>query len=349
MKTERAWAFGPSIFRKTSFLTLLMVSIALVFVACSKDDDEDESLLYLEGSPHFSLPMYAMTGEILEVTASGVVTEGVSYTWAFGSLDSISVSGAGKETIRLRVPDSIATYTVSVTANAGDEYYGSVYSMTMMSIGKESLTGVEAPQKVFTDPRDGMEYGIVEIGNLQWFSNNLNWKGAGQGYGKTDAGAYVFGRLYTWNDATGGVSASGLGNGVQGVCPQGWSIPTNEDWIDLAMALNGGQQVTFTEDWKDIAGKLMVDAKFNGEKVWPYSPLVNITNEYGWNALAGGSSSNNYNNYANVLSYGFWWSCSERDSNNGYYKYIFNEYPHVSAAFSAKDGMGASVRCVRLK
>lgn len=350
MKTEREGAVAPNIFKTTKFATLLMVSIALVFGACSKDDDDEGTdMKYLEGSPYFDLPAYAMVGDIIEVTASGVSTEGVTYDWTFTGMDSISVAGPGNATIRLRVPDTLMVFDITATAKAGDEYYSAVYTGQLMSVGPKSLTGVEPSQKVFTDPRDGMEYGVVEIGNLEWFAQNLNWKGAGQGYGKTEAGAYVFGRLYTWNDATGGVTASGLGNGVQGVCPQGWSIPTAEDWVDLAKAVNGGKEVAFNEDWKGIAGKLMANAKFNNVSVWSYSPLVDITNEYGWNALAGGSSYNNYNHYNNVLSYGFWWSCTERDSNNSYYKYIFSEYPNVSTAFSAKDGLGASVRCVRLK
>lgn len=350
MKTEREGAVAPKIFRSTKFAALLMVSIALVLCACDKDDeDEGSDMKYLEGSPYFELPVYAMTGDILEVTATGVATEGVSYTWTFPGLDSISVSGTGKETIRLRVPDTLRVFEITATASATADYYSAVYSNEVMSVGENSITGVPEPEKTFTDPRDGNVYGIVEIGNLEWFARNLNWKGAGHGYGKTEAGAYVFGRLYTWNDATGGKSASGLGNGVQGVCPEGWSIPTSDDWTDLAKAVNGGKDVTFLEDWKGIAGKLMANAKFNGVQVWSYSPQVDITNEYGWSALAAGSSYNNYNNYNNVLSYGFWWSCTERDSNYAHYKYIFSEHPNVPTAFAAKDGMGASVRCVRLK
>ena len=68
----------------------------------------------------------------------------------------------------------------------------------------------------------------------------------------------MFGRLYTWNDATGGESASGLGNGVQGVCPEGWSIPTAEDWVDLAMAVNGGENVEFKEDSRQVYGKCKI-------------------------------------------------------------------------------------------
>lgn len=349
MKTERRGAASPKFFRTAKFVTMFMVSIALVMTACSKDDDDEGSELnYLEGSPYFYLPMYAMCGDVIEVTVSGITTEGVKYSWSLGGLDSVSVSGTCNETMKMRIPDSLASYKITATATASDEYYSSQFSNQLMSIGEGSLTEVPVAEKTFTDPRDGNVYGVVEIGNLEWFARNLNWAGKGEGYGKTDAAAYVYGRLYTWNDATGGVAASGLGNGVQGICPDGWSIPTAEDWEDLAKAVNGGVKADFKDDWKGIAGKLMVKAKFNGEWVWPYSPAVDITNDYGWSALAAGSSSNDYNHYSNINTYGFWWSSTQRDSNNAYYRYIFSEFPNLSVSFSAKDGMGASVRCVRL-
>lgn len=353
MKTERVWAVCPKIFKTAKFFTVIMLSMALVLVSCNKDDDEDGSgMKFLEGSPVMELPMYAMCGEVFEVTASGVTTPDVLYTWTYLGLDSLSAKGTDNSTIVLRVPDSLATYSITVKANGpSDEYYASVYTGNVISVGDGSLTGIPAAGKTFTDPRDGKVYDIVEVGNLEWFAQNLNWEGAGEGYGKTDAAAYVFGRLYTWNDATGGKAAegSGLGEGVQGVCPDGWSIPTAQDWIDLAMAANGGVYVPFQDDWKGLAGKFMANAKFNGNWVWPYTPDVTPTNDFGWNALAGGSSHNGYTLYKNILSYGFWWSSSEKDSNNAYYKYIFSEFPNFPTGFAAKDGMGASVRCVRLK
>ena len=61
MKTERRGAASPKFFRTAKFVTMFMVSIALVMTACSKDDDDEGSELnYLEGSPYFYLPMYAI-------------------------------------------------------------------------------------------------------------------------------------------------------------------------------------------------------------------------------------------------------------------------------------------------
>ncbi len=328
--------------------TAILAMCAMVVLTSCKKDEEEETLLYLDGSPKFELPIYAMVGDTLTLHASGVLTEGATYRWTFPCLDTIAFYNDTTVAV-IYIPDTLGTFTVSLIADAGDEYYSSSTSQKITSLSNQSLTELPQAGKTFVDPRDSKEYPIVEIGNLQWFARNLNWEEKGEGYGKTDAAANVLGRLYTWNDATGGESASGLGNGVQGVCPQGWSIPTNEDWIDLAMAVNGGVEVDFLSDWKGIAGKLMVSAKFNGTAIWPYSPDINITNDYGWNAIPAGSSYNNYNNYQNIFEYGFWWTCTQRDSSTAHYRYIFKDYPNVSVNYTAKaDGLGANVRCVRL-
>lgn len=348
-KTERVGGVAPKFFRAGLFAKILMLSLVAVFAACDKDDEEEgKTLQFLEGYPTFECPVYAMVGDTISITASGVMTEGVEYKWSFGDLDSLTVLGSDKSTIKLILPDTLGTFDITVTASAGEYYYTSTYTNTVTSIGPGSLKGVAEADNVFVDARDSQMYGYVKVGNLYWMDRNLNWKGAGQGYGRSDAAAYVFGRLYTWNDATGGESASGLGNGVQGVCPEGWSIPTKEDWEDLGTALNNGEAVNFAADWKGIAGKLMAPAYFNGDKVWPYSPEVDPTNDYGWNALSAGTGVLNYTVFSNICKYGFWWVGTERDSNNAYFRYIFCEYPNVSVNYSSKDGMAASVRCVKL-
>ena len=348
MKKETVKSVGLKALRSFKIAVLAVVSLSFVLMSCNKDDDESETLLTLDGTPTFYLPIYALAGDTLVMHASGVTTVGAYYEWRCEGLDSLNVSPDGL-TLTAVAPDSVAVYDVTLTADKGDDYYSSSLVQYVTVLKESSLTGTDTSKVTFTDPRDGNVYGIVELGNLQWMDRNLTWAGAGEGFGKTDAAALIFGRLYTWNDATGGESASGLGNGVQGVCPPGWSIPTDEDWIDLAMAVNGGKQTAFLDNWEGIAPDLMAPAYFNDKAVWTYSPDVTPNNKYGWNALAAGCSMNNYNNYTNMLSYGFWWSSTEKDSKNAHYKYMYNEFPDVSVNYCAKDGMGASVRCVRLK
>ena len=348
MKIESVKEVAQVLFRAFKISVVCVLALAFVSTSCKKDDEEEDELLRLEGAPNFDLPIYALPGDTIKLYAYGVNTKGAYYSWAFGGLDTLYESDDLK-TVWLQAPDSLGVYEVMLTADCGDEYYSASLSQFISVIGDSSLTGMIPSPMVFVDPRDDNEYGIVEIGNLQWFNRDLNWKGAGKGYGSTEAAAKILGRLYTWNDATGGESSSGLGNGVQGVCPPGWSIPTNEDWIDLAMALNGGVEVSFMDNWKGIAPDLMAIAVFNGSAAWKYSPAVTPTNAYGWNALGTGCAQSGYNHYSNMLSYGFWWSSTQMDSQKAHYRYIYSEYPDLSVDYCSKDGMGASVRCVRLK
>jgi len=335
-------------FKYLTITAMTLLSFAFVFSSCDNEEDNTDTLLTLDGSPQFYLPIYAMVGDTIEMHASGVYTPKSTYEWSYEGLDSLYESD-DLLTIKVIAPDSLATYSVTLTADCGDEYYSSSLTQFITILDMSSLCGTKESESSYVDPRDNSVYGIVEIGNLQWFNRNLNWKGAGQGFGSTEAAAMLFGRLYTWDDATGGLSASGLGNGVQGVCPPGWSIPTDEDWIDLAKAVNGGKDVAFMDNWKGIAPDLMADAQFNGSAVWTYSPDVTPNNKYGWNALAAGCAQTDYSHYNNMLKYGFWWSSTEKDSKHAHYKYMYNEYPDFSVNYCAKDGMAASVRCVRLK
>ncbi len=73
----------------------------------------------------------------------------------------------------------------------------------------------------FTDSRDNKSYFTVKIDSQTWMAQNLNydteksfWHNNESGYG-----AY-FGKLYKWEDA-------------QNVCPDGWHLPSLEEWSTL--------------------------------------------------------------------------------------------------------------------
>lgn len=338
--------------KNLKYLSLLAVAAAFVTVGCHKGSDDNMSD-YMEGSIDYDFPAYSLVGKSYKVRSGGIIapTSGVTYYWT-SSFTKDTVMGQVDKVVEATytIPDSLATFNVIQHAMA-DGYYQTTATKFCTSVKPYiggSLTGVTAPADSILDPRDGQFYYTTEAGSLVWFAENLNYQGAGAAYSSADDAGIVFGRLYTWKDATGGESGSGLGGGPQGVCPEGWSIPTNEDWEDLAEAL-GGRHYDFKDNWLGLGEMVMVDGSFNGENFWPYSARVTPKAKFGWDALATGYCVNNYHNYYGLFSNAYFWSSTESDGDNAYYRYIYYDLPNFPFGYTPKDEMGASVRCVKLK
>ncbi len=81
---------------------------------------------------------------------------------------------------------------------------------------------------------DGNTYATIprEDGNC-WMQANLRIN-VPDSYQASGVDEEKYGRLYTWSAATKGES----GEKVQGICPNGWHIPTKAEWDDLERAAN---------------------------------------------------------------------------------------------------------------
>ncbi|MFW6254833.1 MAG: fibrobacter succinogenes major paralogous domain-containing protein [Chitinivibrionales bacterium] len=87
---------------------------------------------------------------------------------------------------------------------------------------------------------DGNEYRTVTIGGRQWMAENLVVSQAPDGtpierycYNDDTASCDSFGALYTWDVAMNGSREQE----AQGICPDCWHIPSDQEWKELEMAL----------------------------------------------------------------------------------------------------------------
>ena len=92
----------------------------------------------------------------------------------------------------------------------------------------------------FLDVRDNQVYKTVQIGNQIWMAQNLNFETDSSSYADQLDSSEIHGRIYTWNDAV-GVSMEDcpkdsvclLKRTIQGVCPEGWHVPSFDDFYVL--------------------------------------------------------------------------------------------------------------------
>ena len=319
----------------------ITVSLLIVLTAGCKKDEEAESSESMIGILNFVLPEYMLSGTQYNLIGEGITfpVTGINYKWSTTGFAPDSATGLSATVI---TPLEIGEYTVTLSAQM-DGYYSKSISRTTTIIkpsSPESFSGVVYGNDFITDPRDGKHYYFSEIGDLFWFSSNLNWEGSGRPYKNISALSHIYGRLYSWQEAT-------ATTGDNGICPPGWRVPTNQDWENLAKYLNGGVSLPFDDPWRGLGSKITVEAKLNGANMWKYSPNNNKENLFHWNALPGGNATGILSSFININYYGIWWSSTQADASNAHYRYIYFDSSDFSYNIANKTYFGASVRCVR--
>ena len=119
----------------------------------------------------------------------------------------------------------------------------------------------------FVDTRDGQSYKTVKIGNQNWMAENLNYdtlnKHGSWCYNDSNIYCHIYGRYYTWSAA---MALDSIYNSTrwtpdfphQGVCPNGWHVPTDSEWhilIQFTDSLNSGKILKGNDDlWRDNTG-----------------------------------------------------------------------------------------------
>ena len=208
---------------------------------------------------------------------------------------------------------------------------------------------------------DGYTYDLVGIEGQCWFAENLRtehyangdaipgeltdgeWSNTTNGamtvYGEGTSPVYYgsddevtnladYGRLYTWYAV---VDARGL-------CPSGWHVPTDGEFMTLEMELG---LVWYAADYEGWRGNIGIQMKSSPEN----SPSWNGANTSGFSGLAGGNRRYNGHFY-DEGDYGYFWSASNFGVNAAWIRILGGDNVGVARQHSQKT-YGYSVRCVR--
>lgn len=192
------------------------------------------------------------------------------------------------------------------------------------SVTPQSSASVDAPAVEYgtlADSRDGKNYKTVAIGGKTWMAENLNFDNSAIATGSIDssfcydgipANCEKYGRLYQEYAAT-------------TVCPEGWRLPTADDWRDLT--------TTAKSEFGDNNGSLRAVGEWENTI---FGDNVTATNASGFSALPAGYRAktgecdgegtkayfwgeDNMNHYAWILSNQY--DMEKESMQRGYYAY----------------------------
>ena len=214
---------------------------------------------------------------------------------------------------------------------------------------------------------DGNVYPTVVIGDQVWMAKNLAVTTYPDGipiqflpedewwdslrvdekafcyYDNLSSNGNTYGALYSWSAAVNGQdSLDPELEPIQGVCPDGWHLPSDGDWKELEMFLGMTALTADSTGWRgNIGGKL----KSPGREHW-LIPNVGATNETRFSALPAGDRFPK-GDYNNLHFSTFFWTSSNYNETNAWARALGYYVTTMYRGHQDSKEFGFSVRCVR--
>jgi uncharacterized protein (TIGR02145 family) len=180
-----------------------------------------------------------------------------------------------------------------------------------------SVRCVQDTGSFFIDPRDNKKYRTVKIDTQTWMAENLNFNAASSVcYNNDSTYCNTYGRLYNWATA-------------MTACPAGWHLPSDAEWNVLTsfVGTDAGTKLKSVSGWSTSSG------------------YKAGTDDYGFSTLPGGSGGSD-DNFDHVGNNGYWWSASEYNASNAWYRNMGYHITYVNRNNFNKNYL-FSVRCLK--
>ena len=221
-------------------------------------------------------------------------------------------------------------------------------SSSSVSLSSSAESIYDATANTLTDLRDGQVYRTTTIApagsgySEVWMAENLNYETANSYcYNDNASNCTKYGRLYTWAAAmdsvgTWSINGKGCGNGttcsprypVRGVCPQGWHLPRDIEWYELAAAVGESMAAVMlksTTGWNKNGGG---------------------ADDYGFSALPAGLRYG-IGDYDYEGDYAYFWTSIDLNNGDARSRYLYYYSSQGLVPSDRYKDFGFSVRCLR--
>jgi uncharacterized protein (TIGR02145 family)/uncharacterized repeat protein (TIGR02543 family) len=309
--------------------------------------DHNQTLRLCNGVPTWGVCLYNLD-LIAEPTEAGTV-EGAGQYEEGEEISVSAIENSGWEFVSWTdangVVSEVANFTYTMPAED--------VTLTANFIEEQTSFTCDDP---LIDTRDGQTYETVLIGDQCWMAENLNIGTRINGssnqtnngtiekycYNNSEAKCDIYGGLYQWNEMMGYTTTPG----VQGICPEGWHLPTDAEWTALTTYIISQPEYLCNSNTSYIAKALAATTNWNSSSstcAVGNNPSAN--NSTGFTALPGGGR-NTSGSFDGVGSGGYWWSSSERGASDAWSRYSVYHSAQVGRSTINKS-YGFSVRCLK--
>lgn len=352
--------------------SFLAFNVTLLFLIITGGCDKTDPVTNKAPTCYISSPVDGdelQKGEIKTIYVVAEDTDGC-VTEVIFKIDNIEVSYTSVSPFQYQwntaeADSGLHTINVTVIDNSNNETSREI-DIFIIETGSEVLeTGT-------VDDFDGNTYKTVKIGSQWWMSENLrathfsdgteialiddneSWYNlgfSGKGYcyyNDSLSYAATYGALYNWTTAmNGSESSESAPSNVRGVCPAGWHLPSDNEWIILEMELGMSYEEAWLLGWRGTNE----GAKMKTRSGW-YS-FGNGTNSSGFSALPAGVRNGN-GVFTDIGLSTHFWSTTEY-FNNPIYSFNrqldYNQsgvgWFRASHFYGYPKDFGFSVRCIK--
>ena len=249
--------------------------------------------------------------------------------------------------------DNTTYYVRAYATNSVGTAYGNEVNFTTTFICDSSI---------LTDA-DGNIYNTVQIGSQCWMKENLRVTKYANGtiiplgstassstayrYNPDDNSSNVptYGYLYNWTAVMDGANSSNtIPSGVQGICPDGWHVPSDAEWTQLTDYVNSQNQYQCNNIQDNIAKALASANAWNSStNICAIGNNPSTNNATYFSALPEGYYNGSYDAFGN---YAVFWAATEYNDNSYAYARSLYYYDAYVYDYFGRKYDGYSVRCV---
>ena len=302
-------------------------------------------------------------------TGFSALPAGGFFTDNFSHFHQVSYFWSTTKTSQQSQPSAFEIHYNNECVTGGGSFQNMAYSVRCIrdeDSSTEPHDGQPCPNNTTVIDIDGNVYNTVQIGNQCWMKENLRTTRYANSIdipvsttyesetpcrhapNSDETNILIYGYLYNWHAVMHGASSSAANpSGVQGICPDGWHVPSDAEWTQLTDYVSNQDEYVCGSDNSYIAKALASTNDWHSFSD-VYSGNCNIghslssNNTTGFSAMPAGFS--DYSSFGEETIF----CCSTESSpNDAWYRKLEHIYAFVERGDAATKNWCFSVRCLK--